>query len=130
MRRIITALVVMTFCASLAFAQGSPATGNEWLKVDKKAREQLVISFIQSMNKEGVTISKSPIFYCKKIDNLYAKRPNLLIDPVWKVLKTAMIMECDWKVQGKDPDAVAKDWLGDKLYKRWQEKWGKCQAAK
>ena len=129
MKKIIVALLLTTFCASLAHAQqGAPATGKEWLKVDKKAREQLVSSFIQQVKKEGVTISKDPVFYCKKLDSLYAKKPNLTADPVWKVLKTAAIMQCDWKVQGKSADEIAKDWLGDDLYKKWLKKWGKCQA--
>jgi hypothetical protein len=131
MKKLMTALLLTVFCTSLVYAQsGAPATGADWLKVNKKAREQLVTSFIQDMKKEGVIITKSPVFYCKKLDALYERKTNLLGDPVWKVLKTAMIMECDWSVKGKDPDVVAKEWLGEKLYKRWQEKWGECHAQK
>ena len=128
MKRIFTALLIVTLFTGITFAQGTPATGNEWLKVDKKTRIQLVKDFMQEMKKQGVTISKDSTFYCKKLDKLYAKKPNLLVEPVWRVLKTAMIMECDWKVKGKDPDAVAKDWLGEELYKKWQKKWGSCQS--
>lgn len=127
MKRLIIALLLTIFCVSLAHAQqGAPVTGREWLKVDKKARGQLVTSFIQQMKTEGVTISKDPVFYCKKLDSLYAKKPNLVADPVWKVLKTAAIMQCDWSVKDKSADEIAKDWLGGELYKKWQKKWGNC----
>ena len=123
MKRVIISLLMISLFAGIAFAQGAPATGSEWLKVDKKTRAQLVTDFIQEMNKQDVTISKNTTFYCKKLDKLYAKKPNLLTEPVWKVLKTAMIMENDWRVKGQDPDAIAKDWLGEKLYNRWKEKY-------
>lgn len=122
MKKIITVLLLTAFCASFVYAQDKPVTGNDWLKVDKKTRAQLVTNFIKDVQGQGVTVSKGTIFYCKKLDKLYAKKPNLLTEPVWKVLKTAMIMEYDWNVKGQYPDAVAKDWLGEKLYAKWKEK--------
>ena len=130
MKKIIIALLITALSAGMAFAQGKPITGNDWLKVDKKSRIQLVTDFMKEVKKEGVTISKDIKFYCQKLDKLYAKKPNLLTEPVWKVLKTAMIMEYDWKVNGKSSDAIAKDWLGDDLYKKWQKKWGTCPPVK
>ena len=128
MKKIIIALLLITFCTFLAYAQDKAVTGNEWIKVNKKAHIQLVTDFMREMKKQDVTISKNATFYCQKLDKLYAKKPNLLSDPVWRVLKTAMIMECDWKVKGQDPDMVAKDWLGEDLYKKWQKKWGSCHV--
>ena len=126
MRKLITALLITALSAGIAFAQGNPITGNDWIKVDKKTHIQLVTNFMKDVKKEGVTISKDVTFYCQKLDKLYAKKPNLLTEPVWKVLKTAMIMECDWKVKGENPDDTAKAWLGEDLYKKWQKKWGTC----
>jgi len=123
MKRMIAASLIILFCAGLAFAQENIVTGNEWIKVDKKARIQLVTDFMREMKQQGVKISKDAAFYCQKLDKLYAKKPNLLNDPVWKVLKTAMIMERDWSVTGKDPDTIAREWLGDKLYAKWKEKY-------
>jgi hypothetical protein len=119
-------LVTFLF-AGIAFAQGNPVTGNDWLKVNKNARIQLVNDFIKAMKKEGVTISKSAQHYCEKVDKVLAKHPNALPAPVWKTLKTAMIMDNDWKVRGQDPDKLAKDWLGDKLYIKWKEKQAKAK---
>ena len=127
MRKIIAALLIVFLFTGIAFAQGKPLTGNEWLKVDKNTRMQLVKDFVQKMTKDGVTISKDATFYCKKLDKLYTKKPNLLAEPVWQVLEIAMIMECDWKVKGEDPDATARRLLGEELYKKWQKKWGSCQ---
>lgn len=130
MKKLIIALLITALSAGIAFAQAKPATGNDWMKVDKKTRIQLVKDFMKDVKKENVTISKDAKFYCQKLDKLYAKKPNLLTEPVWKVLKTAMIMECDWKVKGKDPDAIARDWLGEDLYNKWQKKWGTCPPNK
>jgi len=122
MKKIITALSITALCAGLAFAQTKPVTGNEWLKVNKKTRVQLVVNFIQDVKKQGVAISKDAFFYCDKLDRVYAKKPNLLTEPVWQVLKTAVIMEYDWKVAGKDPDTIAKEFLGEKLYLKNKER--------
>lgn len=118
MKKIISAFVLTMFCCALAHAQTGEVTGKAWLKVDKNARVQLVTNFIQDMKKQGVVISKDAKFYCQRLDNLYVKHPNLLTEPVWKVLKTAMIMEYDWKIKGQDQDALAKEWLGEKLYEK------------
>jgi hypothetical protein len=123
MKRLLTALLLTALCASFSYAQQNAPTGRDWQKFGQKTKEQLVSSFMQQMKKEGVTIKKSAVFYYKKLDSLYVKKPNLLPEPVWKVLKTAIIMERDWSVRGKDPDAVAKEWLGEKLYAKWKEKY-------
>ena len=125
MKKVISALLLVALCTTFSYAQDKPVTGNELLKVGKKARIQLVADFMQDMRKQGVTILKDATFYCKKLDRLYERKPNLLGDPIWRVLKTAMIMEHDWNVKGQNADAVAKDWLGEKLYNRWKEKHAK-----
>lgn len=127
MKKIIIALLITAFCSGIAFAQAKPVTGNDWLKVNKKARAQLVTNFLQEAKKQGVSISKDATFYCKKLDSLYTKKPNLLGEPVWKVLKTAIIMEYDWKEKGIDQDTIAKEWLGEKLYNKWTEKRAKLK---
>lgn len=118
MKKILIALLFIAFCAGISYAADKPITGNDWIKISKKDRAQLVTSFIKDMKKEGVTISNSAVFYCKKLDSLYQKKPNLLTEPVWKVLKTTIIMEYDWKQKGVNSDALAKEWLGDKLYNK------------
>lgn len=119
MKNISITLLLLCFFAGTAFSQAAqPVTGKEYLKLSKKEREQIVASFIKDIKKQGVTVSKNAVFYCNRLDSLYAKTPRLLIEPVWKVLKTAMIMEYDWKEKGVDPDKLAKEWLGDKVYKR------------
>lgn len=122
MKRIISALLISVFCSSVAFAQAKAVTGNDWLKVNNKTRLQLVANFLQEVKKQGVTVSKDALFYSKKLDSLYAKKPVLLSEPVWKVLKTAIIMEYDWKEKGINQDVVAKNWLGEKLYNKWKER--------
>jgi len=122
MRKIVIALSIVILFTTLAFAQAKSVTGSDWLRVDKKTRTQLVANFIQDVKKEGVIISKDATFYCQRLDKLYARKPNLLNEPVWKVLKTSMIMEYDWKEKGVDQDKLAKEWLGEKLYNKNKER--------
>lgn len=124
MKKIIPLSLITALClsAGIVFADGKPITGNDWIKVDKKAHVQLVTDFIRQAKKEGVTISKEPVFYCQKLDKLYERKPNLLSEPVWKVLKTSIIMEYDWKQKGVDQDKLAKEWLGEKLYNKNKER--------
>ena len=123
MKKIIPILITaLCLSAGIAFADGKPITGNDWIKVDKKAHVQLVTDFIRQAKKEGVTISKGPVFYCQKLDKLYERKPNMLKEPVWKVLKTSIIMEYDWKQKGVDQDKLAKEWLGEKLYNKNKER--------
>jgi hypothetical protein len=118
MKKVIAITLAVLLFTAPALAQGREVTGNEWLKVDQKSKLVLVNDFIKQMKAQGVTISKGAEFYCKKLDRVYTKKPNLVSEPVWKVLKTAIIMEYDWKQKGVDPDQLAKDWLGDEPYKK------------
>ena len=36
MKKLIIALLIAALSAGIAFAQGNPITGNDWIKVDKK----------------------------------------------------------------------------------------------
>jgi hypothetical protein len=125
MKKVFAALLIIVFCAGIVFAQARPVTGGDWLKVDKKTRIQLVKNFVRDVKKEGVTVFKDAVFYCQKLDKLYATKPSLLTEPVWKVLKTAIIMEYDWNEKGVDQDTLARQWLGEKLYDKNKERHGK-----
>lgn len=125
MKKIIIALLLIAFCATSTFAENKIFSGKDWLNSNKNTRKNLVSSFIQDMKKEGVTITKKPVFYCKRMDAFYAKNPNMEIEPAGKILKTLMIMEYDWKIKGTDSDTTAKNWLGDKTYSDNKRRLGK-----
>lgn len=118
MKKILASILILVFFAGMALAQSNPITGNDWLKLNKKQRVQIVSDFIKTMRKEGVTISNSPAYYCQKLDALYIRKPNLKNEPAWRVLKTNMIMEYDWKVRGQSQDSIAREWLGEDLYRK------------
>lgn len=122
MKKLITAFLIIAISSSLVFAQNTPVTGTDYQKLNKADKVQLITKFIQDVKKEGVTVSKEASFYCQKLDRLYSRKPNLLTEPLWKILKTAMIMEYDWKMPGVDSDKLAKDWLGEKLYNKNKER--------
>lgn len=116
--------VTMLAAMSLFAAQGN-FTGADYLKLSKPQRVNTVKMFKEEAAKQGATISKDPIFYCKSLDAFYAKNPKMVSESFVKTLKTLVIMEYDWTQKGVDKDALARQWLGDDLYKANRTRLGK-----
>ena len=117
-------VVAMLTATSLFAAQGA-FTGADYLRLDKPQRVKTVKMFKEEAGKQGSIISKDPIFYCKKLDTFYAKNPKMMNESFVKTLKTLIIMEYDWAQRGTDKDALARQWLGDDLYKANKARLGK-----
>ena len=113
----IAMITISMLAAASVFAAQAVFTGFDYLKMDKRQRVATVQMFKEEAGKQGATIKKDPIFYCKRLDDFYAKNPSMKKEPFVNVLKTLAIMEYDWGVKGVDKDALAKQWLGDNLYK-------------
>ena len=92
-------------------------TGNDYLKLGKRQRVNVVKNAKADLAKAGVTVKKDPVFYCKSLDAFYAKNPGMKKEDFAKVLKMLIIMEYDWEKKGVDKDALAKQWLGEDVYK-------------
>lgn len=112
----IAIIICMTFISASVFA-AQAFTGSDYLALDKRQRAEVVKNAKTDLAKEGVTIKKDPIFYCRSLDNFYAKNPAMKKEDFAKVLKMLIIMEYDWDQKGVDKEALAKQWLGDDLYK-------------
>ena len=131
MKRISGLILAFIVAATCAYAQQQPAapqqqsgqqqkqpfTGNDYLNLSKKQRVAMISKMINEAGKAGIAISKTPVYYCKAIDNFYDKSPNMKAQPFNNVFKTLIIMEYDWDQQGVDKEVLAKKWLGDDLYK-------------
>lgn len=117
-------VVAMLSAASLFAAQGV-FTGADYLKLSKPQRVNTVKMFKEEAGKQGAIISKDPIFYCQKLDAFYAKNPKMAGESFVKTLKTLAIMEYDWAQKGVDKDTLARQWLGDDLYKANKARLGK-----
>jgi hypothetical protein len=117
-------VVAMLTSASLFAAQGT-FTGYDYLKLGKPQRVNTVKMFKEEAGKQGTTINKDPIFYCKKLDAFYAKNPKMASESFVKTLKTLIIMEYDWAQKGTDKETLARQWLGDDLYKANKARLGK-----
>jgi hypothetical protein len=117
-------VVAMLSAAALFAAQGD-FTGYDYLGLSKPQRVNTVKMFKEEASKQGTIISKDPIFYCKKLDAFYAKHPKMVNESFVKTLKTLMIMEYDWSEKGTDRDSLARQWLGDDLYKANKARLGK-----
>ena len=116
-RRFAITLLAFIFMSSVVFvAHAKELTGNDYLKLSKKDRVAAVTSLINGAKSGGVTIKQSPVQYCKKLDAFYAKHPDMRGQQLATVLKTLIIMEYDWQEKGVDKDALARQWLGDKIY--------------
>lgn len=114
--KILSIMVGLAFMATSVFAAETTFTGNDYLKLSKRQRVSTVSGLIQGAKKGGVTIKKDPVFYCKGLDNLYAKNPKMKAEPLITVLKTLMIMEYDWDQKGMDKEKLARNWLGEPSY--------------
>ncbi len=122
MKRNFIFLIAFILTASFFFtsrAPGAPSfTGNDWVKLRKLEKVQEVKAFIKALRTQGVIVKLDPIFYCKRLDRVYVKHPNLKKEEVAKTLKTSMIMEYDWEEKGVDKETLAKQWLGEELYQK------------
>ena len=108
-------MVLLVVSPVLAQTAAQP-TGNNYLSMPKQTRVQVVTSLINDAKRGGVTIKQTPVSYCRRLDKVYAKHPDMKPQPLATVLKTLIIMEYDWSQPGVDKDQLAKQWLGDKLY--------------
>lgn len=106
------------FISSAGAAEQKLFTGNDWLKLKPAQKIAEVKSYIGTLRTEGVVVKNDPAFYANRLDGVYKKHPNLKAQEVARTLKTVIIMEYDWEVKGMDKDAVAKLWLGEKLYEK------------
>ena len=112
----IIVLIVLTY-STLSPAQPAPHfSGQDYLNLSYQKRAEVIASFIEHGKERGITISRSPIFYCRKLDIFYAKHEDFAKEALFTVLKTLIIMELDWDQKGVDKDILARKWLGEELY--------------
>ncbi len=126
MKRILSLMLVAVMFSSVVFAQNfKQPTGNDYLSMPNVNRIQAVTSLISEAKQGGVTIKKTPVSYCKKLDTFYAKNPDMRSRDLAIVLKTLIIMEYDWTQKNVDKDQLARKYLGDKLYEQNKIRLGK-----
>ncbi len=91
--------------------------GKDYTGLNEGMRKKLLSLFIRAGTEEWVTISKSPEYYADKFVAFYNSHKNLESQPFLDVLLTLIIMEYDWSEEGIDKEALAREYLGDSLYK-------------
>lgn len=123
--KILNFALIALLAASFCFAEEAGLTGKDYLKLSKRQRMESVGDLIFDARRSGVTIKKTPRFYCEKLDTLYGKNPDMAKRPLVLDLKTLIIMEYDWQQKGMDKDKLARDWLGEELYKANKARLGK-----
>lgn len=91
--------------------------GKDYTGLNERMRIDLISLFIRAGTREWVTISKSPEYYAGKLTAFYNSHRNLETQPFLDVLLTLIIMEYDWTEEGIDKEALAREYLGDSVYK-------------
>ena len=124
MKRIIALLIISIFLGA-GLVKAASFTGNDWMKMKNARKVEEVKAYIKTLCSQGVLVKLDPVYYCKRLDRLYGKHPNLKNKEVANTLKTLMIMEYDWEEKGVDKDALAKEWLGPELYEKNKKRRGK-----
>jgi len=99
-------------------AKAAQFTGEHWTRMKNAQKVEEVKAYIKTLGSQGVVVKLDPVYYCKRLDRLYVKHPELKKEEVARTLKTLMIMEYDWEEKGIDKDVLAKEWLGEKLYEK------------
>ncbi len=91
--------------------------GKDYMGLNESMRKKLLGFFIRAGVEEWVTVSKSPEYYSGKLTAFYNSHRNLEAQPFLDVLLTLIIMEYDWTEEGIDKEALAREYLGDSVYK-------------
>ena len=119
MKKALSLIVITLLASSVVFAQGAgqALTGNDYLAMTRYGRVQTVTSLINGAKEGGVKIKQTPVSYCKRLDTFYGKHPDMKSRELAIILKTLIIMEYDWAQKGVDKDQLARQFLGDKLYR-------------
>ncbi|MFA5143949.1 MAG: hypothetical protein WC522_07300 [Candidatus Omnitrophota bacterium] len=109
---------MLLVCATALYAaEPTPHfSGQDYLNLSYQKRAEVIASFIEHGKNRGITISKGPVLYCRKLDIFYAKHPDYAKEALFTVLKTLIIMKYDWDKKGLDKDLLARKWLGEELY--------------
>lgn len=116
----VTVLLVaaMASGASGATASGGMPTAGDYLAMSGKSRVSTVKALIEGAKEGGVKIRQTPISYCRKIDELLVRRPDMKGQSLAVVLKTIIVMDYDWDQKGVDKDQLARQFLGEEGYKK------------
>ena len=115
---IFSLIIISVFACSSLFAATAIFTGYDWVKLRNADKVEEVKAFIKDLRAQGVVVKGDPIAYCKKLDTFYKTHRNLMNNDTGKILKTIMVMEYDWEEKGIDKDTIARQWLGEELYKK------------
>ena len=114
----VISFVAVSLFLGAGTAKAASFNGYGWQKLKNAQKVEEIKFFIRSLRSNGIIVKLDPVYYCKRLDGVYAKHPNIKNEEVSKTLKTLIIMEYDWEEKGVDKDLLAKQWLGEDLYSK------------
>ena len=89
-------------------------TSRAWtLMVDADAKEAVVAYFLKDFRGKGIAVKKPAWYYVSLIDSMAQGSPEMLDQPLDRVLQVVAIIEYDFE-NGQDKDLLAYQILGSK----------------
>ena len=83
--------------------------------IDQEIKEKIVSEYIQIYKQQGVKITNSPIYYAKRIDEVFKENSKLFSNSFDIILQNVAIMDYDFDNR-QDKDKLAKQLLGEERY--------------
>lgn len=93
------------------------------LIMDDEPKEMTIEKYKEWYAQKGIRIKKPADYYRKIIDDLAYQSPNMLKQPFKDILMFAAVTEYDYD-NGGDRDALARKFLGEKLYRENRKRLG------
>lgn len=99
-------------------------TSEVWpLIIDNEPKLITVKNYIKLYAKKGIVIRKEPQHYVDMIDEMAYNNSEMLKNPFFELIRFAAIVEYDFD-NGVHPDVLAKEILGDKVYRSNRKRLG------
>lgn len=126
MKKILSLTVITLLALSVISVVPAPAvtvstrqpTGTDYLALSKDGRVRIVTALIDGAKEGGVKIKQTPVTYCRKLDVLYARHPDMKSRDLALTLKTLIVMDYDWTQKGVDKDQLARQFLDESTYQK------------
>lgn len=94
------------------------------MMMDRRPKEETVRKYIDFFRQQNVIVRKSPGHYVDLIDQMSARNSDMLQRPFEDVFRLLTIMEYDFD-NGEDPDALARQVLGEQVYQQNRQRLGR-----
>ncbi len=120
MKKIFIGILLCLLSVSVMAAPSSKqasikSSAGMWDGLSFEEKVKAVESVIGIFAEKGVIIHKDPRFYAEEVESIRIEEPEQFIKPIGVLLRTLFVMYRDFD-DGRDPDDVIREDLGEELY--------------